>query len=108
MGEHAEVALALPGRVGAGAERRAQEALVAREGTLHLPALAVLPLGEAPLHLAAVLRLRPLAAPVAAVQRDHRGADPQVLARQAVVLFAVEGSVAQDPVPADDQAGLVQ
>ena len=108
MGEHAEVALALPGRVGAAAERRAEQALVAREGALDLPALAVLPLGEAPLHLAAVLRLRPRAAPVAAVQRDHRGADAQVLARQAVVLLAVEGRVAQDPVPADDQAGLPQ
>jgi WD40 repeat protein len=43
LGQHAEVALALEGRVGPGPQRRAEPALVPREAALRLPALAVDP-----------------------------------------------------------------
>ncbi len=114
MGQHAEVTFALSGGVGLAAQRRIQQPFVPREGALGLPALAVDPLMPAPLrllaealdHLPAVARLGPLAAPVAAVERDHGGADTQALAAQPVVLLAIEGGIAQHPVPGHAQRRL--
>jgi len=116
VGEHAEVALAFPGWLGLAPQGRAEQPLVPGEGALRLPALAVHPLvpaaarllAEALDHLPPVARLGPLAAPVAAVQRDDRRAGAEVLPGQAVVLLAVEGGVAQHAVPADEQRGLLQ
>ena len=107
MSQDTKAGFALPGRLRAAAECRTETPLVARAGALRLPALAVLPLGEALLHLAAVLGLGPRAALVAAVDRDDGGADAQVLAGEAVVLLAVEGRVTQHAIPRDDQAGLL-
>jgi len=115
MGEHAKVAFLLAGRVRAGPQRGAQQALVPAEGALHLPALAVDPavprpaalLAEALDHLPAVLGPGPLAALAAAVDRDDRGADVPVLAAQPVVVLGVVGGVGQHPVPAGVPGGLV-
>ena len=116
MGEHAEVTLALPGLLRFSPQGGPQQPLVSGEGTLRLPALPVDPpvataarlLAEAPDHLPPVARLGPLAPPLAAVERDDGGAHAQVLPGEAVVLFAVEGRVAQHAVPADDQGRLLQ
>jgi len=108
MGQDAQPAFALACDLRAARERRPQAALVPGEGALRLPALPVFPLGEAPLHLPAVLGLGPLAAPVAAVDRDDRGADAEVLAGEAVVLLAVEGGIPEQAIPGDDKAGLSQ
>jgi hypothetical protein len=103
VSQYAEVAFALTGGVGLAPQRRAQEPLVPGEGALRLPALPVDPpvaalpgpAAEALPHLAAVAGLGPLPPPVAAVEGDHRGAGAKVLARQPVVLLAVEGGVGQ-------------
>lgn len=79
-----------------------------RDGAFHLPALTVLPLGEALLHLAVVLGLRPLAALVAAVDRDDGGANLEGLSAVAMVVLAVKGGVTQDAVPGDHHRGLAQ
>src|SRR5947208_3398984 len=95
VSEHAEIALALPRGVGTTAQCRAQETLVPREGTLRLPALTVLSAVEAPLHLPAILGPRPLAALVPFVDRNHRRTHGQVFSTEPMVLFAVEGRIAE-------------
>ena len=52
-------------------------------------------------HLPAVLGLRPLAAPAAAVERDDGGPHLELVPAVAVVRLAVEGGVGQHPVPPD-------
>ena len=69
------------------------------EGALRLPALPVLAPVEAPPQLPPVLRLRPLPATAAAVDRDQRRPDPVVVAALLVVVFGVVGGVAEYPVP---------
>jgi hypothetical protein len=116
VSKHAEVALALPGLLGLAPQGRTQQPLVPGEGALRLPALPVDPavptatrlLAEALDHLPPIARLRPLAAPVPAVERDDRGADAELLPGQAVVRLAVKGGVAQHAVPADNQRRLLQ
>jgi hypothetical protein len=114
MGENAEVTFALTGLIGLATQGRAEESLVPREGALGLPALAV----DAPVpaalwlpaaafdHLPTVARQRPLPALVAAVQRDHGGADAQLFAAVAVALLAVERGIAEHPVVAHSQRRL--
>ena len=114
MGQDAEQALALAAVVGAPEQRTAEPALVPAEGALGLPPLAVHPLVPAPLgpraevtgHLGAVPPARRAVVP-ARVDRDHRRADPQLLAREPVVGFGVERGVGQHPVP-NDQKGRQQ
>ena len=108
MGQHPEVALALARCIGATAQRGAEETLMAREGAFRLPALAILPPVETSFHLPPILRQRPLAALAAWVDRDDGRAHPQIFATQAMILFAIEGSVAEDAVPANEQTGSFQ
>ena len=116
MSKHPQVALALAGVLGLASQGRPQQPLMPRKGALRLPALPVDPpvptatplLAEAFDHLPPVTCLRPLAAAVAAVKRDDRGADAKVLPGQAVVVLTIEGGVAQDAVPADNQRCLLQ
>ena len=116
MGEDAEAALPLAGRIRPTAQRAAEPPLVPREGGLGLPPLAVHPgvpaalglLAEPPDHLPPVAGLRPLPAPVAAVERDDGGPHPEVLPGVAVVLLGIERGVGQHPVPGDGQGRLVQ
>jgi hypothetical protein len=82
----ADLQFTLSQDIRAGPQRRAGQALGAREGALRLPALAVDPLEEPPLHLPAVAALGPPAAPIPPVQRDDRGADARVLAAEAVAI----------------------
>ena len=56
------------------------------------------PPAEAFLHLAAVFRLGLTPAGVAAVQGEHRGADPQPLPAVGVIMFGVVAAVAQQRV----------
>ena len=79
---------------------------MAREGAFGLPALAVLAAVETPLHLPPVLALGPLAALATSVDRDDRRADSQILAAKAVIFLAVEGGIAQDAVPGNNQSGF--
>lgn len=116
MGQYTEVTLALTRCLGPAPQRRAQEPLVPREGALRLPALPVdpaitalpWPAAETLFHLPAVARLGPLPPLVAAVERDYGRADAQLFAAEAVVLLAVEGGVAQYPVPGHPQGRLLQ
>src|SRR5262249_20847740 len=86
-------------RIRPAAEGRAEQALVPREGALHLPALAVLAAAEAPPHLAAVAPLGPPPPLAPAVHRDDGRADAELLAAQPVGVLGVEGGVGQEPVP---------
>src|SRR5829696_7969867 len=98
MGQHAEAALPLAGRIGPAAQGASQPPLVPRDRALRLPPLPVHAavarparlLPEPPDHLPAVPRLRPLPAPAAAVDRDHGGASPEVLPGVPAVLLGVE------------------
>src|SRR6516165_1060596 len=114
VGQYAEVALALAGGLRATPEGTPQPAFVPTERGFRLPPLPIdaVVAGPAPLlaealdHLPPVLGLRPFPAAPTTVQRDYRGADAQVLAAVAVMGFAVEGGVCQDPIPGDDQRRL--
>jgi len=101
-----QVTLPLTRRVRSAPQRRVQEALVPREGALRLPALPVLALGEPLLHLPAKPCLGPLPPLVAAVDRDGRRADVQVLPAEPVVLLAVERRVGEHPIPGHPQRRL--
>src|SRR3954464_5624508 len=87
VSQHPRQDLALLVRPAPRPQGRAHQPLVPREPALDLPPLAEHPggtraprlLAEPPDHLTAVASLRPPAARVAAVQRDHRGADAQPL-----------------------------
>jgi hypothetical protein len=114
MGQHPEAALPLAGRIGPPAEGTPEPPLVPAERGLGLPPLAVHPPVPAPLrllaepldHLPPVLGLGPLAAPVAAVERDDGGPHPEVLPAVPVVLLGIERGVGQHPVPGDGQRRL--
>jgi hypothetical protein len=97
----------------AGPQCRAQEPLLPRETALDLPPLAInaavsRPAGlaaESPHHLPPVPRLGPLPARVPPVQREDRRADTQPLTGQGVVVFGVEGAVAQERIHRAAAAG---
>src|ERR1700733_4067195 len=63
---------------------------------------------EPPLHLPTVLGFRPLSSLAAAVDRDDRTADAQLLAAETMVVLTIEGRIAQDTIPTHDQGSLVQ
>jgi hypothetical protein len=113
MGQHSHQDLLLLVDPLAGPQRRAQVPLAPRESALDLPPLAVdaAVLGpprfaaEPPHHLPPVLRLRPLPAGVAPVQREERRADSQPLTGQGVVTLGVEGAVTQQRVHRAAAAG---
>jgi len=84
-----------------------QQAFVTRESAFGLPALAILAAVKTPLHLPPILGLGPLAALAAAVDGDDGRANSQFLAAEAVVGFTIKGGVAQDPVPGNEQRGLL-
>ena len=87
VGQHPEVALPLPGRLGSPDEGTSKPSLVSGEGGLHLPPLAVHPEVPAPFgflpkpldHLPPVRSLGPLAAMPAAFQGDHSGPHAEVV-----------------------------
>jgi hypothetical protein len=106
VGQHAEVTLTFARYIGTPAQGRTEKSLVTRKSAFDLPALAVLAPVETPLHLPPVFRLGPLAAVATSVDRNYRRADPQTLAAEAVIFLAVEGGIAQDPVPGDNQGGF--
>lgn len=81
---------------------------MAREGTLRLPALPVLPLRKAAFHLPTILGLGPLASLTAPVDRDYGAPNAQFFAAEPMVLFAIEGGIAQDTIPAHDERSLVE
>src|SRR6188508_1746427 len=101
------MAFTLPSGLRPAPEGTAEPTLVPAERRFRLPPLAIHPLVPAPPpllaepldHLPPVRRLRPLPAAAAAVQRDHRGPDPEVLPAVPVVLLAVERGIGQHPVP---------
>lgn len=82
------------------------------KGALDLPPLAEHPLvpvarlarTEVPGHLGAVLAAR-LTVVAARVDRDHRGADPQIRACEPVMRLGIECGVGQHTVPGDAQRG---
>jgi len=91
-------------------QRAAEPPLVSAECALGLPPLAVYPLvtgalgarAEVPSHLGPVAaRWHPVVP--ARVDRDHRRADAQALAREPVVVLGVERGVGHHPVPEDQQ-----
>ncbi len=106
MSKYPQMTFTLARGVGATPQGGTEQPLVPRERTFGLPALAVLAAVETPLHLPPVLGLGLLAAVAAAIHRDDGRADSQILATEAMIFLAVEGGVAQDAVPRDDQRGL--
>ena len=91
-------------------QRAAEPPLVSAECALGLPPLAVYPLvtgalgarAEVPSHLGPVAaRWHPVVP--ARVDRDHRRADAQALAREPVVVLGVERGIGQHPIPEDQQ-----
>ena len=106
MSQYPEKTLALTRCLRAATKSRPKQSLMARKGTFGLPALAVLAAMETPLHLSSVFTLGPLAALTTPVQGDDRGAHAQVLATETMIFLAVEGGVAQDTVPGDEQRRL--
>lgn len=101
MSEHTEKAFAMLSRFCASTERRSQSALVLRDRTLGMPTVPIHPFVEPPFHLLPVLALGPRATAAPRVQRNHRGANPQFLAAQPMVVLAVVGGIGQQPVEVD-------
>ena len=95
MSQNSEQAFPFLRRVVSGAQGGAEEPFVATDDALDLPALSVDAFEETPFHLPPVLGLGPAAARVAAIQGNDRAANPQLLAAQPVVAFAVIARVAQ-------------
>src|SRR4051812_13896376 len=97
VGQDPKPTLPLSGLIRPGTEGTPEPPLVPAEGGLRLPPLAVHPavarpprlLPEPLDHLPAVRGLRPLPAPVAAVQRDDGGPHPEVLPAVPVVLLGI-------------------
>ena len=108
MCEHSELTLAFPRRLRAPVQRRTQSPLMTRKGALRLPTLPVLPFGKMAFHLPAVLGLGPLAPLAASVNRDDGAAHAQLFAADTMMLFAVEGGIAEDTIPAHNERGLVE
>lgn len=115
MCEHAQEALALATGVGAPVNGAAEAPLVSGERALHLPPLtehprvpvALGPRAEVPRHLRPVRAAR-CALVTPRVDRDHRRADAQLFAGQAVVGFGIERGVGEHAVPRDAQGGQQQ
>lgn len=80
-----------------------------KAGLVHAVVPTTLGLLVEPLdHLPPVADLRPLPAPVAAVQWNDRGPHPEALLAVPVVLLAAERRVGEQPVPGDDPGRLGQ
>ena len=71
---------------------------MAGEGTLNLPALAVLAAMKAAFHLPPIGRLRPAVARIAGIESDHRRADAQPAASEAMIMFAVIAGIPQQAI----------
>jgi hypothetical protein len=103
MSENSEEAFPLAGGIRPRPQGTAESALVAADGGLDLPPLAI--------HPAMPTALRLLAEPLdhlAAVERDDGGPHPEILAGVTVVFFGVERGVGQHPVPVQDRGRLGQ
>lgn len=115
MGQHAEEAFAHARLFGSRGDGAAEPSLVSGKGALDLPPLAEHPLvpvalragSEVTGHLRPVLPAR-RAVVAARVDRDHRGADAEVLPCEPVVCLGIERGVSQHPVPGDAQSGQQQ
>ena len=96
-----------------GGNRGAEPTLVSAEDALDLPALAVdafraaraWRLAESTHHLTPIFRSGPFAAPTP-VERDHRGPNPQLVARGRVVVFRVVPRVGQQGIDRGTRDGL--
>ena len=107
MGENPEADFVLLAFPGSRAEGAAQEALVAGKDALDLPALAVEPLGETPLHLPSVFLAGPLAGFAAALGgNDALGA--QFLPHEDVYPFGIVARIKQGRAEGDPPVGLPQ
>lgn len=106
MREDAEQALLELGVLATGAQRGAENALVAGDRALRLPALPIDSAVESAAHLTSVAGLGPATAAGPWVDGDHRGADAELLATEDVVSLAVVTRVGQEPVDVDERGGL--
>jgi hypothetical protein len=84
---------------------RAESSFVTGEGTLGLPAVFVLLLWESAMHLTTVLGLWNGRA-ATGIDGNHGRTDAAVLAGQAVIGFAVEGPVGEEPIGNDGERRL--
>lgn len=105
MGEDAQLGLGELSRFRACPDGRAEAALVAGEGALDLPAVAVDLVVEVGLHLSAVMGPGPLPAPTG-IYGDDRGSDSQLVAAEDMVVLGVVGRIAQQAVETDVPTGL--
>jgi hypothetical protein len=87
------------------AQGRSEAALVARDGALDLPALAVNTAEEAPFHLPAVFGRGPRSGAAFARGNDGR-TDAELFPAQHMVVFGVVAGIGQEPVEADVASGL--
>jgi len=79
----------------------AEPTLQARHHALGLPTLAVDAAVEATPHLTSILGARPLPAGPAAIDPDHRRADPEFFAAEPMVILTVEPSVGEKAIKRD-------
>ena len=93
VSQHAEIDFGSTGWFIPSAQAVAQPPLVLADGTLHVPALAGLLLGEVPLHLQPVRRLRHGFGPAAVVYGDDGTPDAEFLSTEPMMGLAVEGRV---------------
>lgn len=89
-----------------GPQARAQEPLVAADGTFDLPTIPVEAPVEATLHLRTILGGGRLAGP-SGVQRDHGGPNAQLLTAQPMVVLGVVSGVGQKTVKGHVGRGLL-
>lgn len=89
------------------AQGRTQAALVARDGALDLPALAVDSPKEVPFHLPAVFGGRP-GSGASFTRGDDGGTDAEFLATQHMVVLGVVTGIGQQPIEADVPGRLAQ
>ena len=97
MSQHPDTAFGKARAFFASSKGASQAPLQPREYALHLPALPVNRARKTSGH-AASIRSRRWALGAARVKRDHRPTDPQLLAANAMILFRIEGAVAQQRV----------
>jgi hypothetical protein len=106
--EYPELTFSLARGLGSSVQCGAQPPLVPRKRAFRLPALAVLPLRKAAFHLPTILGLGPLPPLATPVDRNDGAPHAQLFAAKAMILFAVEGGITQDAIPADDERSLVE
>ena len=105
MSQDFDKAFTLPRRIVSGSQGRTQDSFVLGKTAFNLDSLTIGLFREVSLHLLSVSALGRLGTPTT-VQRDHRGADPQVLSCQRMIGFRIKPGIAQQAIQPKVPAGL--